>query len=133
MGTPAWQKREYERQQLLESLMREAYDLEETVPHKDHDSAGLLLVLASEILRIKTHAARRCNRHTEAFVVGRVIPVLRDFARSKAEFSALFARFLEKHVLPAALNPIFSELQREELHEPKKIFLTERSTDEVEL
>lgn len=67
------------------------------------------------------------------FHLGVVLPTITDFSRSLAERNALMARFLEKHVLPAATSPLHSALQREEFESPETIFRAKGAMEEVPL
>lgn len=130
MGTPAWQKREFERQQFFEKLMRDVWERDAREEDK-----GFLLLLAIDIL---THIVGQSgpvvdDTPTWEFARTAILEPIRAFARTDGECDALGAQFVQKYLLPSALTPVFHELQREEFFEPKKIFGTEHATDDVEL
>ena len=61
----------------------------------------------------------------------KALPEFRRFARSEKERDALFAMFLENHVLPTALSRVFSDLRREEFEHPETIFYAKGAMESV--
>ena len=133
MGNPAWQVREYQRQQLLEKLLREACDLQD----RSGGEGGnyFLLEIALAVLQELEGPGHSGNRSivSQKFFDTVVLPQVKDFSRSDEECQALLARFVQKHLLSSALNSIHGKLVSQEVHEPLKIFGVADCNTEVEL
>jgi len=124
----AWIVRDIERQELRQRLMREAWKAAE------ENGGRFLLRLAETIVAFLVHKSKRNMPVTSGqFLFEKVISEIERFARSPAENWALLAMFLEKDLLPSALNSYYAELQRQEIEEPEVIFHAPSAMSEVPL
>ena len=127
----AWQKRGWERQQLLEGLMRETYDREEELG----DPIFLFRLAKTILAHIQQrhwNAPRHDLNQMEDFFHEAVFPAIHELARSQAEEDALMAEFFEK-LIKAVLQPFHSALLREENETPEHIFRAPSAMAEVPL
>lgn len=120
--TEAWQKREYERQQLIEGLVRKVH--QRSVMISDESFYLELALVVIEYLKDR-HKDIAHPEIKKADMPGNffAIPLsgIVRFARTKAESDALIAQFLEK-ILVSGLNRFHSELTKQEIHNPELIF-----------
>lgn len=121
----AWQIREYQRQQFLETLMRKVYQFNDRL-----DEIGdkpIFLELAGIVVKYLKNRqdkakARQINSDPVGFFFEReVLAGVRNFSHTPIEEDALVAIFLKK-VLNIALNPFRSELLHQEMTQPELIY-----------
>lgn len=127
----AWQMREMQRQRLLEGLMCETWDFVNQGSEVTEEE--FFTRLAMEVCRWLSNPVGLREQYTaeEEFLHVPILSQLNEFSRSYEERDALLAKFLEKHVLPAALSRYYSELQGQEFENPQLIFGAEHAMDEV--
>lgn len=120
--TEAWQKREYERQQLIEGLVQKVHQRVDAISDESFYLELALVVI--EYLKDR-HKGIAHPEIKKADMVGNffAIPLsgIVRFARTKAESDALIVQFLEK-ILVSGLNRFHSELTKQEIHNPELIF-----------
>ncbi|HEY4489794.1 MAG TPA: hypothetical protein VJC12_00890 [Candidatus Paceibacterota bacterium] len=141
MTMPAWQRREMERQHLLEEMRTEMYHADELVGRGLDSRNSFLFGLAKIILRHLDLKGRPPDRDPTAssnysywraliFFEQVIWSKIFCFGRSQEEKLALLAQFLKDTVIPAITFPFRSELSRQEMLDPKRILLADRM-DEI--
>ncbi len=136
MGTPAWQVREMERQQLLEDITQKAWEFAESKMRLTDDRRLLASLVYWILIGLDLQNSHEpfiaINPHVEKYLT-EVFLKVESFSRTEAEKKALLARLVEKHLVPAIMSQFYGDLQREEVSEPWKIFGTLYATDEIDL
>jgi len=127
----AWQLREYQRQQLIEELVRGVHDWADELC----DPSFYLEVVAVIISYLQDRQKGVSNPEVDGkkapgSFFSTVLPSITKFARTEAEGDVLVATFLEK-VLASGLSPFRSELQKQEMLTPEKIFDAHSAMTEV--
>ena len=147
MGTPAWQKREYERQEFLENLYQEFLrivgvecerrarlisNIEETAVH--FSAAGDLL---EHIRQMRYMGHLRHDSGGDSFhgrfgdeKLATVLDKIKKFSKTVEESVVLQVRFLER-IQKTAFSQFHSLLERQELEHPELIYGQYGRTDEV--
>ncbi len=141
--------RELQRQSLLGGLQSNLYKAEERADVElDGGSSSFLYEVARDVLvrlekkgniheggnkSSRSHGTEitRAYYLAHTFVEFEVWSKIFAFGRSKEEKLALLSKFLEKVVIPSAVNPFNSDLLRQELNNPQLIFNAERSDADV--
>ena len=127
----AWQVRGCQRQQLIEKLTRKVYERADEVG----GSSFYLEVVSVMIGYLQDRHKGVSNPNVDekslaGFFFGSVLPIITDFARTETEGDVLVSQFLEK-VLASGLSPFRSELQKQEMLTPEKIFDAPSAMTEV--
>ncbi len=133
----AWQKREFEQQELLEGIMRDALRL---IEDGDHDM--FFLALGAEMIGIfiDERFAQR-GEGTSTYLIGdkliasycnRLKARVKDFCRTPEEEHELLARLLTKFT-EAGLSDIHSAYLRQTVHEQEKLYEGHSAMDEVSI
>ncbi len=127
----AWQVRESERQQLIEELVRGVHDWADELC----DPSFYLEVVSVMIGYLQDRQKGVSNpwvdrKRAPGSFFSSVLPSITKFARTEAEGDVLVATFLEK-VLASGLSPFRSELQKQEMLTPEKIFNTPSAIAEM--
>ncbi|MBI2011020.1 MAG: hypothetical protein HYS89_02200 [Candidatus Colwellbacteria bacterium] len=117
--TEAWIVRDMARQKLRQELMWQVWEAA-----AEEAGGRFLLRLAEAIVAFLNHKSRRDAPVTRAneFFFEKIVPRINEFARTPAENRALLAMFLEKDLLPSALNHYYAVLQLEEFKHPELVF-----------
>ena len=133
MGTPAWQVRESQRQNLITRLMSVIYGVEDIAedPHFLFEVIASLMVYLQEP-RKEQALCGGVSEYVQFFVFEQLIEQIEKFARSDKEYLVCVARLAEI-VLDAATSHMRAGLQSEEMHEPAKIFSADSAMTEVPL
>ena len=127
----AWQVRQYQRQQLVEKLTRKVHDRADEVGGSSFYLEVVSVMIGYLQDRHKGVSNPKFNEKSLAgFFFSSVLPTINDFVRTEAEGDVLVTQFLEK-VLASGLNPFRSELQKEEMLTPEKIFNAPSAMAEV--
>ena len=128
----ASQNRYEERDEFLEGLLSRAWKTAYGISREPSAGRNFFLSLSGELITFimvsnyEGTSSDVCN-----FIKKVVIPRIGDFSRSVKESEALFAKFLEKSILPAALVLIHEELRQDEVENQGLYFDPERPTQEV--
>ena len=128
----AWQVRSYQRQRLLERLMRMVYQQEEASGEKTF-LFDLILVVAGylkERREAPSGSEFKAQTDTARFFLQKLLSEITEFSRSLTERDALIAKFLEK-LLESGLSPFFMALTRQEIEEPQDVFHAPSASAEV--
>lgn len=133
--TEAWQKREYEQQQLLEGLMHQAFETSEKFENADR----FHLLAAQELSEYHLinqggtpHPSDNSDteRSRVKVWIDKVCEQLWRFSRTGEEFKMLLAKFTEK-MFERGLAYAHQEYLRQKVREPEKLYEGHGSMDEV--
>jgi len=125
---PAWQVREMQRQRVLEEMREKAFAFEADC---DHTNFWFDLAIALT-WALRGSGPQRATTSATAFVTS-VWAMVALFTNIEAERLAIMSKFLTDCVVPAAVAPNLRALMSIEVSDPRKIYGTDRATDEVPL
>ena len=122
----AWIKRDSERQKLLAEVRASLVALGE---HREYwrDCLQLSLVITDHLSG--NHLAR--HRHANEFTFKRIKLMVDEFARSEAEGRYLLLRIVE-NLHASAMSDFRTLLSREEVADPRKMFMADHAMSEVD-
>ncbi len=148
MGTPAWQKREYERQEFIRNLNRMVDDAYEALDEETNESEAYgfmvkLLHLALDFFDDR-HSEYSFDTLVEQpsdseiskkayHVWQELLEATSKFARSETERDDILATFFERELTPGLMAPFHAKALRERMEAPERVLHASSSTEEVEL
>ena len=128
----AWQRRESERQQALEELLRKAYRVQDEHDFDDDFYLQVAILLIGFLQHMRGGRIADEESIISDFVVDCTSAIDVEFARAPEEARVMVAS-LAKKFLQTGTNGFFSSLQRLEHENPQLIYKADSATVEVSL
>ena len=125
--SPAWEVRRFQRKEFLNRVMHEA----ERASKKWRGNNFFVVLLADAACYMYGGENVWTRSEIREILMDVVIIPLKSFAGSIEEEPTLLAQLLERHILPNIESGYYSALHRQEVENPKLIFQTEHSGDEM--